>query len=129
LGVFDKPLFLISGKQNMKSMLPPKDATAHKHGNMSLPRCERRRLGLEEEDWNLQVGEKTKSRTRGGGIRPVVVDLIAASATEAPVALESDISEEASLDDEDGSAAETSSTVQYTAHSHSRLRVPDGTEP
>jgi hypothetical protein len=31
-----------------------------------LPRCERRRLGLQETDWNLLVGT-TRTRSRGGG--------------------------------------------------------------
>jgi hypothetical protein len=33
-----------------------------------LPRCERQRLGLEEDDWKLNVGSSvTLSQTRGGG--------------------------------------------------------------
>jgi hypothetical protein len=101
---------------------------------MSLPRCERRRLGLEEDDWKLNVGSSvTLSRTRGGGngrpdlertiknrVGPICVDepevVVVVDPTE-------DLVSDEEGDEDDDSTATASTVSEPTKPKHTRVIV------
>jgi hypothetical protein len=92
-----------------------------------LPRCERRRLGLEEEDWQgLVVGAVTASRTRGGGNGRPSLERASFGVSETVVLDDSDSNTTGSgsdADDESSDDETVSKVAQKPPHTRVLLEV------
>jgi hypothetical protein len=98
----------------------------HKNGNMSsqLPRCEARRLGLQEADWNIAGKGPTRSRTRGGGNGRPSLHRESLGHVETVVLSDTTESEDAAEDQESaGEEEETGTVVPKAKPTHSRVIV------